>query len=79
MRVIMLLLSLMCVNIAGRTVEIQLSSGSSYNEFLQLAVQSAFDWVFYWQSNRVRLSVIPTSEFRILNGRGMIIVMIITW
>ena len=47
----------------GRSVQVRLSSGSDYNQFLQMAVQAAFDWVAFNQSNLVTLSVIPTSKF----------------
>ena len=50
--------------VTGRTVQVRLPSGSNYNQFLQLAVQAAFDWVFYESTNSVRLSVIPTSELQ---------------
>ena len=49
------------VPLPGRTVQISLSRQRDYNPFLQLAVQAAFDWVFYEADGVIRLSVIPTS------------------
>jgi len=49
---------------AGRSVSVKLSSHSRhhYNQFLRFAVKAGFDWVYYESSNRVRLSVIPSSK-----------------
>ena len=55
---IQFLLIILCV---GRTVAIRLSRSGDYDLFLQLAVEAALDWVYYEFSDRVRLSVIPTS------------------
>ena len=43
-------------------MRIRLERSGDYDLFLQLAVEAAFDWVFYASSNFVRLSVIPTSK-----------------
>ena len=57
----------------GRSVQVRLQSGSDYNQFLQLAVQAAFDWVAFNRSNLVTLSVIPTSKFTIVRSCNAII------
>ena len=43
-------------------MQIRLSRSNDYDDFLLLAVEAAFDWVFYADPNFIRLSVIPTSE-----------------
>ena len=43
-------------------MRIRLDVSHHYDELLGLAVDSAFDWVYYAASNYVRLSVIPSSE-----------------
>ena len=47
----------------GRTVRVNLPQGSDYNQFLRIAVGSAFDWVYYENPSFVRLSVIPSSKW----------------
>ena len=59
-------LYLLCVCVflticAGRTVTIQLSNSDDYSLLLELAVEVAFDWVYFAANNLVQLSVIPTS------------------
>jgi len=48
--------------ITGRTIRVRVHSQSRVSEFLTRAIQAAFDWVSYENSNYVRLSVIPDSE-----------------
>ena len=46
----------------GRTVRVRVHDTSQISKFLKNAVQAAFDWVFYDNSQYVRLSVIPDSK-----------------
>ena len=46
---------------AGRTVMIRLSRSGDYSLLLELAVEAAFDWVYFAADDLIRLSVIPTS------------------
>ena len=59
-------LSLICSGVcltmhAGRTVTIRLSRSGDYSLLLELAVEVAFDWVYYAANDFIQLSVIPTS------------------
>lgn len=55
----------------GRTVQVQLPDNNDISDFLTLAVEAAFDWVYFADPNYVRLSVIPSSEYkRGGEGRG---------
>ena len=40
---------------------IRLSRSGDYSLLLELAVEVAFDWVYFAASNLIQLSVIPTS------------------
>ena len=40
---------------------IRLSRSSDYSLLLELAVEVAFDWVYFAAADLIRLSVIPTS------------------
>ncbi len=55
-----------CVFIIGRTISIRLQDGNDgdYSALLTAAIDSKFDWVFYENSNTVRLSVIPSSKLQ---------------
>ena len=46
----------------GRTIRIRVFDPSRVSEFLTNAVEAAFDWVSYENSNYVRLSVMPDSK-----------------
>ena len=48
----------------GRTVQVQLPDNNDISDFLTLAVEAAFDWVYFADPNYVRLSVIPSSEYK---------------
>ena len=55
----------------GRTVQVQLPDNNDISDFLTLAVEAAFDWVYFADPNYVRLSVIPSSEYKsVKEGRG---------
>lgn len=48
----------------GRTIQVQLPDNNDISDFLTLAVEAAFDWVYFADPNYVRLSVIPSSEYK---------------
>jgi len=52
------------MHVLGRTSRIAGSDPNQLPQILQLAVQAGFDWVFYADSNYVRVSVIPDGECR---------------
>ena len=49
----------------GRTLRVHVHDYFQISTFLKKAVQAAFDWVFYDNSEYVRLSVIPDSKWDI--------------
>ena len=53
----------------GRTVQVKLPDNDDISEFLTLAVQAAFDWVYFADPNYVRLSVIPSSKCEMGEGQ----------